>query len=263
MRFKVVVFIFVLFFSFISFAETAEDKGLRLATEAYTKNKGFVSQLSTSELILINAYGSEMNRKMSSTSIETKNDGDKVIIEFLWPADVKGTKLLTWSHKTRDDDQWLFLPALNRVKRILSTSKSGSFMGSEFSYEDVGSDEIEKYTYKFIQDDTVNERPVWVYERYPTNEKSGYSKQIVYMDKEYLQPQKIEYFDRKKELLKISNFTNFKLYYLEDKSKSFWFFHEIVVKNIQTKKSSILKWEDRKIGNKVSSTLFLKDNLLN
>lgn len=260
---KLIFVCFILFLPVSLFAETSTEKGLRLATDAYFANKGFVTQTATSELTLINAYGSEMNRKMTSITKETKNDGDKVIIEFLWPADVKGTKLLTWSHKTKDDDQWLFLPALNRVKRILSTSKSGSFMGSEFSYEDVGSDELEKYTYSFIKDDTVNNRAVWVYDRYPVNEKSGYSKQTVYLDKQYLQPLQIEYFDRKNELLKVSTFSEFKQYYLKDKSKGFWFFHNIVVKNVQTKKSSILQWEEREIGNNVSSAIFLKDNLLN
>ena len=218
---------FVLLLNVLCFAETDQEKGLRIASEAYFKNKGFNTQISSSELKIINAHGSSMTRRMYSTQMETKKDGDKMLIEFLWPADVKGTKLLTWSHKNRNDDQWLFLPALNRVKRILSTNQSGSFVGSEFSYEDVGSDEFEKYTYLFLRDDLLNNRPVFVYERYPINSKSGYSKQIVWMDKQYYQPLKIEYFDRKKELLKVSIFADFKLY------DRFWLFHQVTVENVQ------------------------------
>ena len=86
-------------------AQTNKEKGFQIAMEAYHKNKGFLTQSSDIELILMNAQGSKINRKMHSKSIEVNNDGDRVLIEFLWPSDVKGTKLLTWSHKEKSDDQ--------------------------------------------------------------------------------------------------------------------------------------------------------------
>ncbi len=163
--------------------------------------------------------------------------------------------MLTWSHKVGSDDQWLYLPALKRVKRISSSSRTGSFMGSEFSYEDLGSDEIEKYTYKFLNDGTVEERPVWVIQRIPVDKKSGYSKQIVYSDKTYKNPLKIEYFDRKGELLKTSTFSLYKKY------KNFWRPGRIRMINHQTKKESVLDWENRKLGQKLDSRAFHKNAL--
>ena len=137
------------FFPAQAFADAAKA-GLEIAKKNDLANQGFVSERSVMEMKLINAHGDITTRRMKSEIVEGKNDGDKSIVIFEWPADVKGTKMLTHSKKTGDDQQWLFLPAIKRVKRISSRNKSGSFMGSEFSYEDLGSQEIEKFTYELL-----------------------------------------------------------------------------------------------------------------
>jgi len=88
------------------------------------------------------------------------------------------------THALTPDDQWLYLPALKRLKRISSRKKSGPFMGSEFAYEDMSSQEVEKYRYKWLRDETVEGRDAYVVERRPTYEYSGYTRQIVWIDKE-------------------------------------------------------------------------------
>ena len=103
-------------------------------------------------MILRNAQGEESIRKFNSKTLEVDGDGDKSIFIFEHPRDVEGTAVLTFTHKVGPDDQWLYLPALKRVKRISSDNKSGSFVGSEFAYEDLSSQEIEKYTYKWVED---------------------------------------------------------------------------------------------------------------
>ncbi len=95
---------------------------------------GFQDAKSKMTMKLINAKGQTRIRQMKSKSLELEG-GDKSLMEFLSPADVKGTKFLNYEHAKKDDDQWLYLPALKRVKRISSKNKSGAFMGSEFSYE--------------------------------------------------------------------------------------------------------------------------------
>lgn len=237
-------------------AITPEERGLEIATLADKANNGFKGEQTTSEMILINAHGDRITRKSTMKTREVADDGDQSIIEFSWPADVKGTRMLTWSHKTKDDDQWLYLPALKRTKRINSSTKTGSFMGSEFSYEDISSQEVEKYTYKYIKDDTLNTRKVWVIERYPVDPRSGYSKQIVYIDQEYMNPVQIDYFDRKNELLKTSYFKDYKKY------GNFWRQNEIEVINRQTQKSSILKWDSRKLGETYPAKDFQQNSLL-
>ena len=207
------------------------------------------------EMILINAHGEKTTRKMTSVVTETKSDGDKSKIEFLLPADVKGTRMLTWTHKKENDDQWLFLPALNRVKRITSRNKSGSFMGSEFSYEDLGSQEVEKFTYEFVADEKIANRDTWKMIRIPTDKKSGYSKQHIWIDKGYMAAVKIDYFDRKGKLLKKALFSDYKKY------GKFWRAGKIHMDNIQTRKKSELTWSNRKLGTAFDDDQFDSDEL--
>lgn len=245
----------LLILSTLVMAMTPEEKGLDIAKKIEKFNDGFKGEESTLEMILINAHGDQIVRKMDSKVLEDNSDGDKSLIEFNWPADVKGTKMLTWTHKNDNDDQWLYLPAFRRVKRINSRNKSGSFMGSEFSYEDLGSQEIEKYTYKFIKDEKVAGRDHWVMERYPKDKESGYSKQVTWVDKEYMASTKVEYYDRKGELLKTANFSGFM------KFDKFYRSDKIEMKNHQTKKSSILNFSGRKLFVNFNSSLFSKDRL--
>ena len=184
-------------------ASTPEEQGLQIARKADQANEGFGSERSELTMELVNAHGDVTTRRLVIEAIERPGDGDRSRAIFQWPADVKGTKLLTFTHQQGDDDQWLFLPAVKRVKRISSNNKSGSFMGSEFAYEDLASTELPKYRYKLLGDSAVGGRPCWQLERVPVDRNSGYSRQVMFMDKEYLNPLRIDYYDRKNELLKI------------------------------------------------------------
>lgn len=236
-------------------AESPEDKGLRIARQVDRANEGWKTESSSMEMVLINAHGDRTTRKMRSQILEGDSDGDRSRIEFEWPADVKGTRMLTWSHKTQDDDQWLFLPAVKRVKRISSKNKAGSFMGSEFSYEDLGSQEIEKFKHKFLGEEALDGRAQWRIERIPVNPDSGYSRQVVWIDQEYQGASKIEYYDRKGELLKTATFSGYQRY------GKLWRLTRIEVMNHQTKKASVLTWSERKLGEKLDRQLFEADEL--
>ncbi len=230
-------------------------KGLKIAQENDAFNTGFGGESSQMEMVLINAHGDRTVRKMSSKVLEGTDDGDRSIITFSWPADVKDTRMLTWTHKTSNDDQWLYLPSLKRVKRISSRNKSGAFMGSEFAYEDLGSQEVEKYTYKWLRDETVQTRAHWVMERYPVDKRSGYSKQLVWIDQEWRQPTKIDFYDRKGELLKTFSFSQYVQF------GKYWRANYIEAVNHQTRKKSELRWADRKLGEKAEPAEFSKDAL--
>jgi len=236
-------------------AESPEDKGLRLAREADKANEGFVTERAAMTMDLINAHGDTTNRKVAIETLEGKDDGDRSKATFEWPADVNGTKMLTWTHKKGDDDQWLYLPAVKRVKRISSNNKSGSFMGSEFAYEDLASQEVEKYTYKFLADATVEGRDCHQIERVPVDKNSGYKRQIVWMDKEYRQPIRIDYYDRKSELLKTAIFSG------HQKFGTLWRVGKIAVGNVQTKKRSVLIWTHRELGAKLDAASFAHTSL--
>jgi len=216
-------------------AQTPEEQGLAIATEADRRDSGFGDFTNDVKMILRNKQGQESTREIRSRTLEVEGDGDKSMIIFDAPGDVKGTALLSFTHKAGPDDQWLYLPALKRVKRIASDNKSGPFMGSEFAYEDIASQEIEKYTYRHLRDEVYDGMEVFVLERYPVDEKSGYTRQIVWLDKEHYKERKVEFYDRKDTLLKTLVLTEFNQYL-----DRYWRAHNMYMENHQTGKSTRL-----------------------
>lgn len=240
----------------VAVAETPEEKGLAIATEADKRDQGWIDQATTMKMTLRNKHGAESIREVRGRTLEVIGDGDKSLTIFDTPRDIKGTAFLSFTHSLKADEQWLYLPALKRVKRISSSNKSGPFMGSEFSYEDISSQEVKKYKYKFIRDDTFNGRAVFVMERYPQYKKSGYTKQIAWLDKEMYQPLKIEFYDRKRSLLKTLTQHEYKKYL--DK---FWRAGRLEMVNHQTGKSTTLLWQSYTFNNGFKSRDFNRNSL--
>ena len=253
---KLLVALFLSSLIVVANAQTAEERGLAIATEADLRDKGFGDFRATMTMLLRNKHGEESLRHMKTRVLEVADDGDKTLIVFNQPRDVKGTALLTFSHKVGDDDQWLYLPALKRVKRIASRNKSGPFMGSEFAYEDLASQEIEKYTYKYVRDEVLDGQEMFVIERYPVDKNSGYTRQLVWMDKAEYRPQKIEFYDRKKTLLKTLVFKGYQQYL--DKH---WRADEMFMENHQTGKSTLLTWEEYNFRTGLQDSDFTKNSL--
>jgi outer membrane lipoprotein-sorting protein len=194
-------------------AETPQERGLSIATEMDRRNSGWGDSTATMQMILRNRQGEESKRSVRVRTLETAHDGDKSLMIFDEPRDVRGTVLLTFAHKAAvDDDHWLFLPSIKRVKRIAGNNKSGPFMGSEFAFEDLGIQEIEKFTYKYIRDDTFGGHQAFVIERYPLERNSGYTRQVMWIDKLEYRQLKIEYYDRKNSLLKTLVFSDYRKY---------------------------------------------------
>lgn len=223
-------------------AETAEEKGLRIAIEADREDTGFGDTRATLVMVLRNRHGEESVRTFRIRTLEVEDDGDKSLSIFDQPPDIKGTALLTYSHKVGSDDQWLYLPALKRVKRISSENRSGSFVGSEFAYEDLSSQEIEKYTYKWLADEPCPGAPelvCWLIERTPTDENSGYTRQHAWIDQDEYRPWKIDFYDRKDSLLKTLVFADYREYL-----DQYWRPHSLSMVNHQTGKSTDLSFEE-------------------
>ena len=224
-----------------AFAQTPEEQGLEIAREADRRGEGFGDFQAAMRMVLIDKRGNSSERELRVMTLEGtgEQEGDKSLTIFDTPRDVSGTALLTWSYKQKDDDQWLYLPALRRVKTIASKNQSGSFMGSEFAFEDMRAQEVEKYTYKYLREEPCGELTCFVFERYPTDEYSGYTRQVVWMDKEEYRVQKIEFYDRKKSHLKTLTMSDYEQY--KDK---FWRAGKMVMENHQTGKSTELYWTD-------------------
>ena len=175
--------------------KTAEQQGLAVAQERKNRDLGWSDSQSSVIMTLRNAQGEESIREMRMKSLEVADDGDKGLTIFDKPKDVSGTAFLSFSHIDKADDQWLYLPALKRVKRIASKNKSGPFLGSEFSFEDFSFQEVEKYEYEYIKDESYLGKDCFVIKRIPLDPYSGYTKQLVWIDKEDYLVQKIHHFD--------------------------------------------------------------------
>ncbi|TNF86835.1 MAG: outer membrane lipoprotein-sorting protein [Gammaproteobacteria bacterium] len=221
------------------FAQSAEEKGLEIAKAADAYDQGFTDFTANMVMTLKNKKGETSSRLIRIRTLEVEGDGDKSLSIFDEPADVKGTKMLTYSHGLEPDDQWLYLPALKKVKRISSRNKSGPFMGSTFAYEDLGSQEVEKYTYRYLRDEACGEWTCHVIERFPAYKFSGYTRQIAWIDTEGYRLVRAEFYDRKKALLKTLTAGDFKQYL-----GHYWRPGTMDMVNHQTGKSTLLEWKD-------------------
>lgn len=257
MRKSIIFALGVLVFSGSAFAELSpEERGLQIAKEVDQRDRGFGDSVNDTTMTLRDKYGNERPRMMRIQSMETESDGDMSIVVFDNPGDVKGTAFLSHTHKVGSDDQWLYLPALKKVKRISSSNKAGAFMNSEFAYEDISSQEVEKYTYKFLREDTFNGSKVLINEADPVDPKSGYSKLEVYIDAERYIPLKIDFYDRGGRAKKTLTMEGYQQYL-----NKFWRAEIWSMENHQTGKSTVLKQTNWKFDNGFTNKDFNKNSL--
>jgi outer membrane lipoprotein-sorting protein len=231
--------------------ESPEDKGLAIAREFERRDAGYGNVSAAMAMILRTEAGKESRREIRVRILEGTGDGDRSLVLFDTPPDVKGTALLTYAHKTGSDDQWLYLPALKRVKRIASTNQSGPFMGSEFAYEDMSPPEVEKYTYRWLRDETYEGMECFVVERYPKDPDSGYTKQVFWLDKQEYRPLLTQYHDRKQSHLKTLTFSDYQRYL-----DRYWRPGRMEMVNHQTGKSTILLWSNYQFRTDVKESDF-------
>lgn len=235
---------------------SAAEKGYRIIQTQANRDEGWVSSESDMEMILRNAKGDESVRQMRSKALEVLEDGDKSLSIFDQPKDVKGTAFLTFAHVDKPDDQWLYLPALKRVKRINSRNKSGPFMGSEFSFEDMSAPEVSKYTYKFIGLDTIDGVETYKIETYPKDKTSGYTKRVVWVDTKDFKTLKVDFYDRKKSLLKTLTLKDYKLFL-----NKHWRSSNSIMVNHQSGKSTELKLKNNRFNTGLKDKDFDKNSL--
>ena len=236
--------------------QTPEEKGLAIAREASARNDGFGDFTAQMTMILLDRLGQETVRQMRFKVLEVQGDGDKSLFVFDQPKDVKGTALLTHVHINSPDDQWLYLPALKRVKRINAAKRSGSFMGSEFSYEDMSSPEVDEFTYKYVRDESCGEMTCTVTEQFPLDKKSGYSRKVVWQDSVELRTWKMELYDRGGSHRKTLTFANYQQYL-----DQYWRAGEQTMVNHLTGASTVLEWTDFKFRTSLDEREFTQTGL--
>lgn len=192
----------------------SQKKGFEIAARSDRSDRGYGDSKVHLTMILRNAAHQETRRALTIETLEVPSEqvGDKSLIIFTTPKDIAGTALLTHSKILNPDDQWLFLPASKRTKRIASNNKGGPFVGSEFAFEDFAAQELGKYSYDWLREEACGDRTCDVIQRTPLYEGSGYTYQIVWIDQTDFQNRKIEFYNRRKELSKTLTLSGYRSY---------------------------------------------------
>ena len=239
-------------------ATTPDEKGFEIAARSDRTDVGFgVSEVEL-QMVLRNAAGQEATRSLRISTLEKPDEsvGDKSLVLFITPRDIRGTALLSHAKILDPDDQWLYLPALKRVKRISSSNKSGPFVGSEFAFEDFTAIELNKFDYTFIGIEECGELQCDVLERLPRYENSGYTKQIAWVDQTAFQIRKVEFYDRRGDLLKVLELKDYRLY-----ENGVWRAHLLSMSNVQTNKDTDLVYAEYQFGIGLTEDDFVKGRL--
>jgi outer membrane lipoprotein-sorting protein len=236
-------------------ASTPEQRGYEIAARADRSDRGFGDSLVDLKMVLRNKAGKESTRSLSIRTLEVPDEsvGDKSLIIFASPRDIDGTALLSHARILEADDQWLYLPALKRTKRISSVNKSGPFVGSEFAFEDFTALELEKYSYKYLEQQPCGDLNCDVVERYPRYEHSGYTRQVSWVDQQVYQIRRVEFYDRRGGLLKTLTLEDYREY-----DGGVWRPHRMSMVNHQTGKSTDLVYSEYRFGDGLSDNDFVK-----
>ncbi len=168
--------------SFLEAEETINPEIIVKDAQDLTKLKGMEG---ISTLTIIDGKGNQRIRKIATvTKLYDEGKTEKKLMKFISPADVKDTGLLTFDYEKKDDDRWLYMPALRKTRRIISSEKSKNFMGSEFSYADMSYPDINEFSYKLIGKEIIKGEQCWVIEIKPKTsdiaDENGFSKKTAY-----------------------------------------------------------------------------------
>lgn len=226
---------------------TAID-GNAIARMVYDRNDGD-TQYSWTEMQLIDKRGKMKRRTLVSVS---KDFGQqrKTYTRFSSPANIKGTVFLVWENQDRDDDQFLYLPALRRIRRIVSRQKKSRFVNSDFTYEDMQRKKPEESHHRLLRTVKYENRDCWVVESIPKKGTSQYKRWVSWIDKEYLLPRKVEYYSRKGKLLKQYQGANIK------KIDTIWTIHDIEMHDFKKRHTTRMKVKKVRYNRKVKDIIF-------
>jgi hypothetical protein len=194
-----------------------------------------------STLNIYNAKGQKRERKMATVSKRFDAGTEKRLVRFVAPADVKGTGLLTVDHETKNDDMWLFLPAMRKTRRIVSSERAKSFMGSEFTYADMTPPPLDDFSYKLLKTEPMGGTPCWVIEMKPKTEdiaeENGFSKRVVWVGQKDNVMRQVQYYDLDDELHRVMSAKKVELI---DSATQLWRGMHMIIENKQNGRRSEL-----------------------
>ncbi len=231
------------------FSANAQLTGTEIVEKAYNRAAGD-DQTSMLTMTLTNKQGKQRVRKISQF---TKDLGDieKSIMFFQSPADVKNTSFMSWSYDSdKSDDQWIYLPALKKTKRISSDSKSDYFMGSDFTYDDLGDRKLEADTHNLLKEETIDGNECYVVESISKDEDYMYSKTVTWIIKDSFIGYQKEFYDEDEDLLKILSIKKY------EETSGIFVITNSEMKNVQKDHKTSMVLSDVEINTGVSASKF-------
>jgi hypothetical protein len=211
-------------------------------------------------LRLVSKTGATKERKLVLYTLAVPEDLRKSLIRFLAPRDVENTALLTWEARDGNDDQWLYLPATRKAKRVASSSKKNQFMGTDFAYEDLRTENLGVHRYTAVGSETVDGRECMVIEAVPASERqaadSGYSRRKLWIQKDNLVAVKREYYDKQGKLQKVE-FRRKPVRVTADA----WRVDEVEMQDVQSGTKTFLLVESRRVNLGLKDSFFSEAEL--
>lgn len=250
------ILIAILSLSILSIAksQTARDIAEKASDAINFKSMEMVSTLKI--------YDNKNNMRTRQVATATKKIANttKTLIKFLSPADVKGTSLLIYDYENESDAMWIYIPALRKTRRIVSSEKGKSFMGSEFSNADMSKPNLDDFVYKNLGTETINGVTCWKIESKCKNEdiedENGFSRKVAYIDKNSYLTYRVEYYDFDDELLKIMTFSDYR-----KQSNGGYFAYKMEMQNVQSGRKSVMEVDKFQLGSNLSEADFAANAL--
>ncbi len=245
-------------------AQAAEMTGREVMEKQKELHK-VKSEIGSEIMLLVDKDGSKEKRLVKRYAKEVGNDIHRYLIVFLDPADIRGTALLTWEQKERENDQWLYLPAQKKMQRIAKGSKKNYFMGTDFTYEDMEPEDIDNFNYTILRSEKLNQDKkdldCYVIEATPANKEkkreSGYSKRIMWIENKHLYTLKVEFYDRRERLQKKQ--TN---HAMENVSGTVWRAKKTLMSHLERKHKTLTGITSREINSSVKDLIFTERFIL-
>lgn len=216
------------------------EHGRQIAVYKDLFEQGWVDEVAQGVMTLFDAGGDSVRRTYRRMGREDVKDGDRFIIKFLSPAEIKSVAALTHENSGSTDDNWLYLPSNKRVRRISGANNTASFQGTEFTYEDLATLDVSEFEWRFLEETTVQRGeekvPVYKLAAKPTYKDTGYSRLVVFVHRESWRNEKIDYYDKAGRLLKTRDAVEW-----HQLHGRFWREKKIDMTNHQTGKRTVLE----------------------
>lgn len=225
----------------------AGAKGRAIAERAWERGEGFGDLQADVEMTIITRSGQSAKRRLQVQILEMPGEASRAMTRVEAPRDVAGTALLTHTAENGDVEQWLYLPAASRTRRISSAARGGSFLGSEFSYDDFAAQPPSRYEFEWLRDEALDGIDTHVLRR---EERDGDTPghEVVWLDTEKLRLRQVQFFDARGEMTRVLTIDDYEAYEGAD-GETYWRATALRMDNARSDAASELRWEKVSLDN--------------